>query len=185
MSNGPVTVVQGISLLPDVLKIAQQAQIDAAAAGLGPELISPETGMTPAETEQAAAAALAYKVKVKAQAAAAKVKAKAAGLPKSILDIKPPVVAAAGGVYQVSLPHDLHAKLLKPITGVGGWQSLMSELRAVTLTDQPVIMLPRVLLLTLIHKSVAHGSGGYQGVIRWLLCLTLAQHQGAILAPVK
>lgn len=89
----------------------------------------------------------------------------------------------AGGVYPINLPPSLHVRLRKPVTGVGGWQTLMGTLRECTLPDVPVLMLPHATMLTLIPKAVVHGSGGYQGVIRWVLCLLLEQHGGSILAP--
>lgn len=186
-TNKSAPAPEGISLLPDVLSLAQT--------------LAQPTDVT----NEAMATLTANQSKPKKAK-----KAKAAPAPAATVDLGinlpdpagvavsvsgPHTVAITGvgdkpvgewvaqGIYPISLPGPLHVRLRKEVTGVGGWQTLMNELRACTLPDVPVIMLPRTLMLTMIPKAVVHGSGGYQGVIRWILCLLLEQHTGAVLAP--
>lgn len=112
------------------------------------------------------------------------------------------LLAKADGatVYNLAIPAPLADRIVKPITGVGGWQRVMHELQG-QLTgapaQDPVSGLPVMLytlavtpflLNRLIGLSVKHGSGGYQAVIRHVVCLALAQFKTAILggsaAPV-
>lgn len=101
------------------------------------------------------------------------------------------LLGKAGTTFVVQVPADLLAKIQKPVTGMGGWQRVMLELQAATGLDAgqdgadpvpvPVVTLTPFQLDRLITLAVKHGSGGYQAVIRHLVCLTLAQHKGAIL----
>lgn len=104
-----------------------------------------------------------------------------------------PLLGKAGTAFAVTLPLDLLAKVMKPIVGMGGWQRIMSELQAVTVINQPAadgqggfyqtgtMTLTPHLLTKLIALSVKHGSGGYQAVIRHVVCLALNQHKAALL----
>lgn len=65
------------------------------------------------------------------------------------------------------------------VKGEGGWQSLMTEIKSQV--DGDTLELPQALFAKMIDKATAYGSGGYQGVIRWILCVLLAQHSEAIL----
>ncbi len=183
-------VAEGISLLPNVLDLAK---------AMDPKADPDPTGVLTVGGVSVAAT-------LKAPAKAKKPKAKTTVATTPIIDIPQPSGATisvspgmaismsgiggkslteliASGTYPVTLPSPLHARLLKPVAGVGGWQTLMGQLRDCTLPDVPVCMVPHSLLVTMIPKAVVHGSGGYQGVIRWLLCLVLEQHQGSLLAP--
>jgi hypothetical protein len=143
------------------------------------------------------------KHKAKAQAAPAGVpgvpliKAKAA--PKSILDIPNPE-KGAGTVIPVAIPYDLAQSILnKPSTG-GGWQALMGELQKVLVAAPAdptvpvaigsiltgpfthVLNLTPVLLNKLVDKATLYGpGGGYQGVMKSIVCLAVKQHPGQIL----
>lgn len=104
-----------------------------------------------------------------------------------------PLLGSQATVYTVTLPPDLTAKIAKPVTGMGGWQRAMIDLQGhVTASQTPdpetgTVITIGTLTLTphtldrLIQLSVKHGSGGYQAVIRHVVCLTLAQHKAAIL----
>lgn len=91
--------------------------------------------------------------------------------------------------YTVSLPTELGKRLMSPIKGQGGWQSLTKDIQQhVEVTEQPVgidvtytLELPEGLMHRMIPYAVKFGSGGYQGMIRWILCLVLEQHRVDIL----
>lgn len=91
--------------------------------------------------------------------------------------------------YTVVLPVELGQRLTKPVTGQGGWQSLVTDIQAhVEAQDQPVgipvlytLELPEGLMHRMIPYAVKFGSGGYQSMIRWILCLVLEQHRTDIL----
>lgn len=78
--------------------------------------------------------------------------------------------------YSITLPAELWARLRKQPTGSGGWQSLMIDLFACTEPDEAICHISPQMLGRLINMSVKHGSGGYQGVVRHLICLVMAQH---------
>ncbi len=102
-----------------------------------------------------------------------------------------PLLGTAGTVYPVIVPAELADKIKKPVTGMGGWQRLMMELSALTIygpgPDPSTGIIAWTITLTphmmdrLITKAVKHGSGGYQAVIRWIVCLALSQHKAKIL----
>ncbi len=81
----------------------------------------------------------------------------------------------------------------KPSTG-GGWQALMGELqkalqpidKGIDMIDAPgsthVLELTSPLLAKLVDKATAHGTtGGYQGILKSIVCLAVKQHPGQIL----
>lgn len=94
--------------------------------------------------------------------------------------------------YPIQLPSELGERLMKPVIGQGGWQDLVKVLQAhVETKDAPVGLpveyamdLPEVLMHRMIPYAVKFGSGGYQSMIRWILCLVLQQHEASILGPV-
>lgn len=104
-----------------------------------------------------------------------------------------PLLGAAGTTFTTAVPPDLALKILKPVTGMGGWQRVLLALQGQTASDpsvDPVSGLPVVvytltltpyLLARLISLSVKHGSGGYQAVIRHIVCLAVSQHPTAVL----
>lgn len=172
----------GISLLPDVLAVAKTLE-----GTEGPIALVEHKTAKPKGTKTAKA------TKPKPVASVLDLPTEASGVHVTVAPGGAMAVAGVGGqsvaqligsgVYPVTLPPALHDRLRKQITGVGGWQTLMGQLRECTMPDIPVCMLPRDLLLAMVPKAVVHGSGGYQGVIRWLLCLVLEQHTATILAP--
>lgn len=85
--------------------------------------------------------------------------------------------------FQVMLPSELTARLVQPVTGAGGWQSLMKDIQA---SLQPLdggasLALPATLVQRMIPYATKYGSGGYQGIVRWILCLVLDKYQGTLL----
>lgn len=87
--------------------------------------------------------------------------------------------------YPITLPTELHTRLRAPIKGDGGWQTLMRVLQEHTDADVPTAEIPEQLMHRLIPYAVKFGSGGYQSLIRWVLCLILEQHEGVILGQPK
>lgn len=114
-------------------------------------------------------------------------------VPVTTAPIGVPLLGSQATIYTVTLPPDLTAKIAKPVTGMGGWQRAMIDLQGHVTTSQTqdpetgTVITIGTLTLTphtldrLIQLSVKHGSGGYQAVIRHVVCLTLAQHKAAIL----
>lgn len=87
--------------------------------------------------------------------------------------------------YLITLPPELHARLRQPVKGEGGWQNLLQDLQDHT---DPVALeaeIPEALMHRMIPYAVKFGSGGYQGIIRWVLCLVLQQHEAGILGTSK
>lgn len=201
--GGVTKTPEGISLLPNVLDLAKametKGSIDPDPTGVvvAPNIVDAFAPMLEDMVSEAVKTKPKAKSKPKAKTTVATtpivnlpqpsgaVVSVSPGMAISIAGVGGKTMAelVAGGVYPVTLPSPLHARLLKPVAGVGGWQTLMGQLKECTLPEVPVCMLPRDLMLSMIPKAVVHGSGGYQGVIRWLLCLVLEQHQGALLAP--
>lgn len=97
--------------------------------------------------------------------------------------------------YVVTLPPELAERLKKAPTGQGGWQSLINEVRAhcaFTETDvagvlliNGVLTLPDPLFRKLIPKATVYGSGGWQNIIRWILCLVLEQQTEAVIGEAQ
>jgi hypothetical protein len=101
--------------------------------------------------------------------------------------------------YTIKLPPELAARLKKPPTGQGGWQSLINEVRLhctftpgtpagggeVTIAAGGVLTLPDPLFRKLIPKATVYGSGGWQNMIRWVLCLVLEQCTEAVLGEAQ
>jgi len=87
--------------------------------------------------------------------------------------------------YTITLPAPLWARLRKPITGQGGWQDLMTALQAHTDQDKAEAEIPEALMHRMIPYAVKFGSGGYQAVIRWVLCLVLEQHEKTLIGEPK
>lgn len=84
--------------------------------------------------------------------------------------------------YLIVLPSELAERLSKPVTGKGGWQSLLKDIQGQRDPSTPLALeLPESLLHRMIPYAVKFGSGGYQGLIRWILCLVLEQHHETIL----
>lgn len=81
--------------------------------------------------------------------------------------------------YTIVLPAELRDRIAKPITGKGGWQSLMGQIQSQM--DGDTLELPQSILTAMIPKATVYGAGGYQGVIRWILCLLLEQHTEALI----
>lgn len=81
--------------------------------------------------------------------------------------------------YTITLPPELTIRLLKPVTGPGGYQGLMRDLQEHVEGD--TLELPESLLDRCIAYGGKANEGGFQTVIRWILCLVLAQHKQAIL----
>jgi hypothetical protein len=81
--------------------------------------------------------------------------------------------------YTIAMPVELRDRLAKPVTGEGGWQTLLRDIQSQV--DGDALELSQALLDRMIPMATKYGAGGYQGVIRWILCLLLAQHQTAIL----
>lgn len=143
----------GMPLIPKFHKTGLTAK---AALALG----AIETGMAHEGTLEAIA------VKVKASKAHKMVKTDLLGAP-----------AVPKAEFSITLPPDLHTRLRKPVTGgSGGWQSLMADLYVSTEAESPVCHITHQTLGKLVAYAVKHGSGGYQGVIRHVLCLVVAQH---------
>ena len=102
------------------------------------------------------------------------------------------LVSAIGGtLFPIVLPEQLAAKISKPITGSGGWQKVMGDLQG-QLTHQegagdvlvPVLSLTPHLLDRITTLSVKHGGGGYQAVMRWIVCLAMDQHKSKLLGVI-
>ena len=126
--------------------------------------------------------------------------AKAIGEPvaaKSILDLPPEPKAAPVGVplvkatvVPVVIPLGLAESILsKPSTG-GGWQAIMGDLQKALVktaevadpASSHVLELTPYLLLKLIDKATLYGaSGGYQGVMKSIVCFAVKQHPGKVL----
>ncbi len=81
--------------------------------------------------------------------------------------------------------------LSKPSTG-GGWQALMGEVQKAlftfssgppeTVEASHVLRLTPYLLAKLVDKATMYGGGGgYQGVMKSIVCLAVKQHPGQIL----
>jgi len=85
--------------------------------------------------------------------------------------------------YTIVMPAELQTRMAKPVTGEGGWQSLMKGLQAHV--DGSHLELPQALLIKMVPMATQYGAGGYQGVIRWILCLLMAQHSDAILGKAE
>src|SRR5437667_3601480 len=83
--------------------------------------------------------------------------------------------------YAISLPTELHTRLRQPITGTGRWQGLLKDLQEHTDPDKAEAEIPETLMHRMIPYAVKFGSGGYQSIIRLILCLILEQHEGVIL----
>lgn len=81
--------------------------------------------------------------------------------------------------YTITMPKELQERMQKAPTGTGGWQNLMVDLQSQVEGDK--LELSQALLDRMVPMATKYGGGGYQGVIRWILCLLLAEHQGAIL----
>lgn len=81
--------------------------------------------------------------------------------------------------YTIVMPPALRDRLAKPLTGKGGWQSLMAQIKSQV--DGDTLELPQSILSAMIPKATMHGAGGYQSLIRWILCLLLAQHTEALI----
>ena len=83
--------------------------------------------------------------------------------------------------YTIVMPSELQARLNKPgfPKGEGGWQTLVREMQSQM--DGEKLELSQTLLNKMVPLATQYGAGGYQGLIRWVLCLLLAQHQGAVL----
>jgi hypothetical protein len=94
-----------------------------------------------------------------------------------------PSITGQPKVYAIVLPVACYERLLKPTKGQGGWQTLIGQLQtmAVHTADVPMMQLPEAMLHRLIPAAVKYGSGGYQSLIRWILCLVLEQHRLDIL----
>lgn len=78
--------------------------------------------------------------------------------------------------YVVTLPAELHGRLMKPVKGEGGWQNLMKELQLHTQLAELTVTLPDPLFRKMIPYATGNHSGGFQNVVRWLLCCLLEQH---------
>lgn len=105
--------------------------------------------------------------------------------------VKTTATVMVSGVTSVVIPLALAESILsKPSTG-GGWQTLMGELQkalvkmAETVEDPAashVLYLSPVLLGKLIDKATLYGpGGGYQGVMKSIVCLAVKQHPGQVL----
>jgi len=81
--------------------------------------------------------------------------------------------------YTITMPVELAERLSKAPTGEGGWQNLINDIRSQV--DGDKLELSQALLDRMIPMATKYGAGGYQGVIRWILCLLLAEHQTVIL----
>jgi len=81
--------------------------------------------------------------------------------------------------YTITLPGELTVRLLRPVTGPGGYQGLMRDLQEHVEGDS--LEMPDSLLDRCIQYGGKANEGGYQSVIRWILCLVLLQHKAAIL----
>jgi hypothetical protein len=118
-----------------------------------------------------------------------------AATPASVV-VTPEVAAAflkesAPSTIDVVIPAQLyHMILSKPSTG-GGWQSIMAQLQSglavghtsfePTAATIYVLHLSPWLLAKIVDKATI-GSGGYQAVMRWVVCLAAKQHPGAVIA---
>ena len=112
------------------------------------------------------------------------IKAKAA--PKATVAV---TSGASGTVIPVMIPYDLAQAIAnKPSTG-GGWQALMGEVQKVLVVLDPaetlnthVLNLTPYLLNKLVDKATLYGpGGGYQGVMKSIVCFAVKQHPGQIL----
>lgn len=81
--------------------------------------------------------------------------------------------------YTITMPAELKERLSKPVTGQGGWQSLVTDMQSQMDGDE--LELSQALLDKMIPMATKYGAGGYQGLIRWVLCLLLAQHQETVI----
>ncbi len=81
--------------------------------------------------------------------------------------------------YTITMPPQLVERMKQAPKGVGGWQSLMTDLQSQVEGTQ--LEVSQTLLAKMIPMATNYGAGGYQGVIRWILCLLLAQHTDALI----
>lgn len=88
--------------------------------------------------------------------------------------------------FKVQLPSELTARLVQPVTGAGGWQSLLKDIQACLEAGEggAALVMPSTLLERMIPYAIKFGSGGYQGIIRWIICLVVAEYQ-TLLIPVS
>lgn len=102
--------------------------------------------------------------------------AKAATVAK--VTIKPgPVV----GKTMFLLPVELAAKLAKPVTGQGGWQTMLAMLQGymADFNGTTYMSLPDSYVTgKLVPLTVKYGGGGYQSMVRHIVCLWLAAKEG-------
>lgn len=81
--------------------------------------------------------------------------------------------------YSIVLPLQLAAKVMAPITGTGGWQTLQALLQAACHANGDGTYTLTVAVGT-VHKLASYGSkyggGGYQSTIRWIMTLLVGQH---------
>src|SRR5881394_2933306 len=113
--------------------------------------------------------------------------AKAIGEPMAA-PVGVPLVKAT--VVPVVIPLGLAESILsKPSTG-GGWQAIMGDLQKALVktaevadpASSHVLELTPYLLLKLIDKATLYGaSGGYQGVMKSIVCFAVKQHPGKVL----
>ena len=97
--------------------------------------------------------------------------------------------------YLIHLPEkctlQLSRYLSKPSHTIGyGWQTLVRDLGARTTlhieTRTATLRLEDEFIHRLIPPAVKYGSGGYQSLIRWILCLLLEQHRAVLVqAPAS
>lgn len=91
---------------------------------------------------------------------------------------------ATDKTFTIVPPQELTMRLIQPVKGAGGWQSLMTDLQhclQVSATEGPKLTIPASLLSRMIPYSVKFGSGGYQGIIRWVICLVVESHANLLL----
>lgn len=91
------------------------------------------------------------------------------------------------GLVHVAIPQELYGKLSLPVKGQGGWQSVVQAIASQTTfgveTGTATVTLYPALTKRLISYSIKFGGGGYQTMIRHLLCCYLAT-VNHIAAPV-
>lgn len=120
--------------------------------------------------------------------------------PAKIKDVAKPdletLETTAAGTVTVTLPPVLGEKILQPIKGQGGWQTIMGSIQSRTHTVEQSDSLGAVtigyqlkvtpnLLKVMVPYAVSYGGGGYQGTIRHILALFVSQQLTGILALVK
>src|SRR6185436_3512178 len=82
-----------------------------------------------------------------------------------------------GVVVKIPIPMPLATRLLGPITGQGGYQSLAGDLKtgvSVPNVGEAFLTMEQGTLERLVRYSIKYGGGGYQAAFRWIVCILVS-----------